>query len=373
MKINAAKNPIFDVANIYDHTNPDCQKSKAAKLKDEKATRLHDAMINSFSTEDLKIVKYNKLANVPIKMDCLLTFAHMLDYAEETYGSSPFNILQDRLSNFASTPFPIPTSTDEVVQLKKIEALCDDYRELNYNAATDDVYKQSVMATMLQKLELTDAELKKHIKLKLSESAVDRAKPTFDDLFVAIKKGYSIYTIMHSEKCIEPTAIANKVEINRKDDLRRKETKLPKFSGISKGNCPLPNHGSHNIADCNTLKNIMKFMQAQLLFLQANAKPTDTSIKKPYVKKRFANIAEITTEDLETMDSSDVLAYVSQVNTLMPQDELLPALATFDSSDEEDNDIANAYAMDYVSSDDEKTWQLRSTDKIDNVNSKNQF
>ena len=206
-----SKNPVYDPAHIYEHAHPDYQRSKAAKLKDEKATRLHEAMVNSFTSDDLKIVKNNKLANVPIKMDCLLTFEHMLDYADETYGSNSFNVLQDRLSNFASTPFPIPTSTDEVVQLKKIESICDEYRELNYNGITDDLYKQSVMATMLQKLELTDHELRKHIKLKLSESAVDRAKPTYDELFVAIKKSYSIFTIMHAEKCIEPTAIANNI------------------------------------------------------------------------------------------------------------------------------------------------------------------
>ena len=160
------------------------------------------------------------------------------------------------------------------------------------------------MATMLQKLELTDAELKKHIKLKLSESAVDKAKPTFDELFVAMKKGYSIYTIMHSGKCVESTGTANKVDVNRKDDIRRKERKPPKFNDISKGNCPLPNHSNHNVGDCNTLKNIMKFMQAQLLVLQANAKPADSSFKKTYAKKRFANIAEVTMEDLKSMDPS---------------------------------------------------------------------
>ena len=73
----------------------------------------------------------------------------------------------------ASTPFPIPTSTDEVVQLRKIDSICDECRELNYNNVTDDVYKQSVMATMLQKLELTDPELRNHIKLKLAESAAN--------------------------------------------------------------------------------------------------------------------------------------------------------------------------------------------------------
>ena len=70
------KNPIFDIANIYDHAHSDYQKSKAAKLKDDKATRLHEAMVNSFSIEDLKNVKNSKLANV--KMDCLLTFEHMI-------------------------------------------------------------------------------------------------------------------------------------------------------------------------------------------------------------------------------------------------------------------------------------------------------
>ena len=54
------------------------------------------------------------------------------------------------------------------------------------------------------------------------------------------------------------------------------------------------------------------------------------------------------------MNPSELLACVTQVNNLMPQDELLPALATFDSDDEEDDDIANAYAMEYASSDDEK-------------------
>ena len=58
--------------------------------------------------------------------------------------------------------------TDEVVQFKKIEALCDEYRELSYSAATDDVYKQSVMLTMLQKLELTDAELYKTQATRIS-------------------------------------------------------------------------------------------------------------------------------------------------------------------------------------------------------------
>ena len=49
-----AKNPIYNIANIYGHAHADYQRSKAARLKDEKATRLHEAMINSFSIEDLK-------------------------------------------------------------------------------------------------------------------------------------------------------------------------------------------------------------------------------------------------------------------------------------------------------------------------------
>ena len=345
------KNPIFNVANIYDHAHADYHRSKATRLKDEKATRLHEAMVNSLSIQDLKNVKNSKLANIAVKMDCLLTFEHMISYAEETYGSNSFNVLQGRLSNFATSAFPLPTSTDEVIQLRKIDSLCDEYRELNYSNVTDDAYKQLVMATMLQKLELTDMELRTQIKLKLSESAIDKSKPTYDELYTAIKKGYTIFTIMHGDRCVEPTAVANKVDINRKDDQRRKESKPPKLIGIAKGNCPLPNHGNHNIGDCNTLKNIMKFMQAQLLFLQANAKPTE---KKPYVKKRFANIAEVTMDDLEAMESSQVLAYVSQVKNLMPEDELLPALTTFDSDDEDGDDIANAYAIEYASSDDEK-------------------
>ena len=348
------KNPVYNVANIYDHAHADYQRSKAAKLKDDKATRLHEAMVNSFSIEDLKNVKNSKFANVSVKMDCLLTFEHMISYAEETYGSNSFNVLQGRLSNFATSAFPLPTSTDEVIQLRKIDSLCDEYRELNYNNVTDDAYKQLVMATMLQKLELTDTELRNHIKLKLSELAIDKSKPTYDELFTAIKKGYTIFTIMHGDRCVDTTAVANKVDITRKDDKRRKDSKPSKLSGIANGNCPLPNHGNHNIADCNTLKNIMKFMQAQLLFLQANAKPTDNTFKKPYVKKRFANIAEVTMDDLEAMESSQVLAYVSQVKNLMPEDELLPALATFESDDENGDDIANAYAMEYASSDDEK-------------------
>ena len=173
---------------------------------------------------------------------------------------------------------------------------------------------------MLQKLELTDAELKNQIKLKLAESAIDKSKPTYDELFTAIKKGYTIFTIMHGDRCVETTAVANKVDVNRKDDQRRKESKPPKLTGITKGNCPLPNHGNHNVGDCNTLKNIMKFMQAQLLFLQANTKPAETSFKKPYAKKRFANIAEVTMEDLQSMNASEILAYVSEVNHLIPED-----------------------------------------------------
>ena len=348
------KNPVFNADNIYDHAHVDYHKSKAARLKDEKATRLHEAMVSSLSIEDLKNVKNGKLANIAVKMDCLLTFEHIIGYAEETYGSNSFNVLQERLSTFTTSGFPIPTSKDEIVQLRKIDALCNEYREQNYANVTDDAFKQLVMATMLQKLELTDNELKTQIKLKLSESAIDKSKPTYDELFTAIKKGYTIFIIMHGDKCIEPTAIANKVDVNRKDDQRRKEFKPKKLIGIAKGNCPLPNHGNHNIGDCNTLKNIMKFMQAQLLFLQANAKPTETSFKKQFAKNRFANIAEVTMEDLQSMNSKDILAYVSEVNQLLPEDELLPALATFESDEEDGDDIANAYAMEYASSDDEK-------------------
>ena len=348
------KNPIFNVANIYDHAHADYHKSKAARFKDEKQSRLHEAMISSLSVQDLKNVKNSKLANIAVKMDCLLTFEHIIDYAQETYGSNSFNVLQERLSTFATSGYPIPTSTDENVQLRKIDALCNEYRELNYANVTDDAFKQLVMATMLQKLELTDSELKTQIKLKLSESAIDKSKPTYDELFTAIKKGYTIFIIMHGDKCIEPTAIANKVDVNRKDDQKRKEFKPKKLIGIAKGNCPLPNHGNHNIGDCNTLKNIMKFMQAQLLFLQANAKPTEKSFKKQFAKNRFANIAEVTMEDLKSMDSTDILAYVSEVKQLLPEDELLPALATFESDEESGDDIANAYAMEYASSDDEK-------------------
>ena len=57
----------------------------------------------------------------------------------------------------------------------------------------------------------------------------------------------------------------------------------------------------------------------------------------------------------------------------MSEDEQIPALATFDSSDEDGDDIANAYAMEYASSDDEKAWQLESAHKIDIVNKKIQF
>ena len=355
-----SKNPVFDIAHIYDHAHADYQKSKAAKIKDEKASSLRNIMLNSFTSEDLKNLKNNKLANVPIKMDCLLTFAHMLDFADEIYEMTSFNTLQDQLSNFASSPFPIATSADEVVQFKKIEALCDEYRELNYSNVTDDVYKQSAMATMLQKLELTDAELKKQLKLKLSESAINKSKPTFDELFTAFKKGYSIYTIMHAEKSIDPIAVANKID-------GRRDNTVKNYICLRKGNCPLANHRNHNISNCHTLKSIIKFMQAQLLFLQANAKTgtTSTKPKKLFVKKNFANIPEITMQDLEQMQTDDVLAYVSEVNNIkMPQENisaLLPALAAFDShtklssnSDDDDNDIANAYAMEYASSDDEK-------------------
>ena len=119
-------------------------------------------------------------------------------------------------------------------------------------------------------------------------------------------------------------------------------------------------------------------MQAQLLFLQANAKTgtTSTKPKKLFVKKNFANIPEITMQDLEQMQTDDVLAYVSEVNNIkMPQENisaLLPALAAFDShtklssnSDDDDNDIANAYAMEYASSDDEKAWRSRSSNNIE--------
>ena len=62
-------------------------------------------------------------------MDCLLTFEHMISYAEETYGSNSFNVLQGRLSNFATSPFPLPNSTDEVIQLRRIDSLkiCSTY------------------------------------------------------------------------------------------------------------------------------------------------------------------------------------------------------------------------------------------------------
>ena len=46
-----AKNPVFDVANIYDHAHADYQKSKAAKIKDKKASSLHNIMLNSFTAE----------------------------------------------------------------------------------------------------------------------------------------------------------------------------------------------------------------------------------------------------------------------------------------------------------------------------------
>ena len=59
------------------------------------------------------------------------------------------------------------------------------------------------MATMLQKLELTDPELKNQIKLKLAESVIDKSKPTYDELFTAIKKAYTIFTIMHGDRCVE--------------------------------------------------------------------------------------------------------------------------------------------------------------------------
>ena len=72
------KNTIFNVANIYDHAHADYHKSKATRLKDEKATRLHEAMVNSLSIQDLKNVKNSKLANVQVKMDCLLTFEHII-------------------------------------------------------------------------------------------------------------------------------------------------------------------------------------------------------------------------------------------------------------------------------------------------------
>lgn len=162
---------------------------------------------------------------------------------------------------------------------------------------------------------------------------------------------------MHAEKCVQPVTVANKV------DVRKKESKNKNYIGLSKGNCPLTHHGNHNISDCN----MIKLLQAQLLFLKANSKSTGNTYAKPsrpFVKRNFAIIAEITMQDLEEMQTEDVLVYASEVQKLMPTEEIsavLPALVAFDShtgldlnSDDDNNDIAIAYAMEYASSDDVK-------------------
>ena len=50
------KNPIFNVANIYDHAHADYHKSKAYRLEDEKATRLHEAIVVCFIRTDGRII-----------------------------------------------------------------------------------------------------------------------------------------------------------------------------------------------------------------------------------------------------------------------------------------------------------------------------
>ena len=106
----AYKNPTYDVNLQFEGVNK--TKRQEAQRKKDIATRIQKALVDSLTEEDLKTIKNDKSAALPIKSTNNLTFQHFFSFAQDHYRATTFQSKQDILQQFITTGFPLPTSTN---------------------------------------------------------------------------------------------------------------------------------------------------------------------------------------------------------------------------------------------------------------------